>query len=158
MKLVKEIYRISANFPHLEQYGLTSQIRRSAVSIPSNIAEGKNRNSKLEFKRFINIALGSTAELETQIILSNDLGYIEEKTKNEVSEQLAENTPETTTKPKQNNNNLDFIYYTVRHGDTLWKIAQKHDGSTVEQIKKLNNISNEKSIKPGQKIKVAVVS
>ncbi|MHC1777502.1 MAG: LysM peptidoglycan-binding domain-containing protein [Lentimicrobium sp.] len=75
-----------------------------------------------------------------------------------ITDQLAENTPDTTTKPKQSSNNLDFIYYTVRHGDTLWKIAQKHDGSTVEQIKKLNNISNEKSIKPGQKIKVAVVS
>jgi membrane-bound lytic murein transglycosylase D len=78
--------------------------------------------------------------------------------KNEVTEQIAENVAETTTKTKQSNNNLDFIYYTVRQGDTLWKIAQKHDGTTVEQIKKLNNISNEKSIKPGQKIKVAVVS
>lgn len=80
--------------------------------------------------------------------------------KTEVTEQLAENAAETTStaKPKQSTSNLDFIYYTVRQGDTLWKIAQKHDGSTVEQIKKLNNISNEKSLKPGQKIKVAVVS
>ncbi|MBK6965022.1 MAG: LysM peptidoglycan-binding domain-containing protein [Bacteroidales bacterium] len=80
--------------------------------------------------------------------------------KTEVTDQIAENAAETTptAKPKQSSNNLDFIYYTVRQGDTLWKIAQKHDGSTVEQIKKLNNISNEKSLKPGQKIKVAVVS
>jgi membrane-bound lytic murein transglycosylase D len=78
--------------------------------------------------------------------------------KTEVTEQLAENKVEPAAKPKQSNSNLDFIYYTVRQGDTLWKIAQKHDGTTVEQIKKLNNISNEKSLKPGQKIKVAVVS
>lgn len=78
--------------------------------------------------------------------------------KTELTEHLAENKVEPATKPKQNNSSLDFIYYTVRHGDTLWKIAQKHDGTTVEQIKKLNNISNEKSLKPGQKIKVAVVS
>lgn len=75
----------------------------------------------------------------------------------EISEQIAENTPETKAKPKQNSNSLDFIYYTVRQGDTLWKIAQKHNG-TVEEIKKLNNISNEKSLKPGQKIKVGVAS
>lgn len=78
--------------------------------------------------------------------------------KTKVTEQLADNKVEPATKPKQSNNSLDFIYYTVREGDTLWKIAQKHDGTTVEQIKKLNNISNEKSLKPGQKIKVAVVS
>ncbi len=78
--------------------------------------------------------------------------------KTEIIEQIAENKVETTAKPKKQSNNLDFVYYTVRQGDTLWKIAQKHDGTTVEQIKKLNNISNEKSLKPGQKIKVAVVS
>ena len=90
MSLAKEIYQVSANFPHQEQYGLTSQIRRSAISIPSNIAEGKNRNSKLEFKRFINIALGSAAELETQIILSHDLGYTEAKVQKELLDQIEE--------------------------------------------------------------------
>ncbi|MBK9356207.1 MAG: LysM peptidoglycan-binding domain-containing protein [Bacteroidales bacterium] len=75
----------------------------------------------------------------------------------ETAEQIAENSTETKAKSKQNSNNLDFIYYTVRQGDTLWKIAQKHNG-TVEEIKKLNNISNEKSLKPGQKIKVGVAS
>jgi len=78
--------------------------------------------------------------------------------KTEIIEQIAENKVEITAKLKKQSNNLDFVYYTVRQGDTLWKIAQKHDGTTVEQIKKLNNISNEKSLKPGQKIKVAVVS
>jgi len=75
----------------------------------------------------------------------------------ETAEQIAENSTETKAKSKQNSNSLDFIYYTVRQGDTLWKIAQKHNG-TVEEIKKLNNISNEKSLKPGQKIKVGVAS
>ncbi len=78
--------------------------------------------------------------------------------KTEIIEQIAENKVEPTAKPQKQSNNLDFVYYTVRQGDTLWKIAQSHDGTTVEQIKKLNNISNEKSLKPGQKIKVAVVS
>ncbi len=76
----------------------------------------------------------------------------------EIAEQVAVATPEPKAKPKQKGTDLDFIYYTVRAGDTLWKIAQKHDGTSVDQIKKLNNISNEKSLKPGQKIKVAVVS
>jgi membrane-bound lytic murein transglycosylase D len=77
--------------------------------------------------------------------------------KSEITEQLAEKNSDTKAKSKQINNSLDFIYYTVRQGDTLWKIAQKHKGS-VEEIKKLNNISNEKSLKPGQKIKVGVAS
>jgi len=76
----------------------------------------------------------------------------------EVAEKIAENTTEAKPKTKQSSNKLDFIYYTVRQGDTLWKIAQKHDGTTVEEIRKLNNISNDKSLKPGQKIKVAVAS
>lgn len=77
--------------------------------------------------------------------------------KTEVTEQIAEKKEEKNVKSKQNSGSLDYIYYTVRQGDTLWKIAQKHNG-TVEEIKKLNNISNEKSLKPGQKIKVGVVS
>ncbi|NTW24723.1 MAG: LysM peptidoglycan-binding domain-containing protein [Lentimicrobium sp.] len=76
----------------------------------------------------------------------------------EVTEQIAVTQTEAKPKTKQAAKNLDFIYYTVRQGDTLWKIAQKHDGTTVDQIRKLNNISNDKSLKPGQKIKVAVAS
>ena len=78
--------------------------------------------------------------------------------KTEIAEQVAEKPVETKPRARQKTADLDFIYYTVRQGDTLWKIAQKHDGSTVDQIKKLNNISNEKSLKPGQKIKVAIAS
>jgi len=73
-ELVLIVYKLTANFPKDEIYGLTSQVRRAAVSIPSNIAEGFMRGSK-ENVQFLKIALGSTAELETQISLSKDLGY-----------------------------------------------------------------------------------
>ncbi len=72
-----EIYRITKRFPKEERYGLTSQIRRAAVSVPSNIAEGYGRKTTLEYIRFLYIAYGSNCELETQILLAGDLGYIE---------------------------------------------------------------------------------
>jgi len=75
--LCLEIYRITAKFPKEERYGLTSQIRRAAVSVPSNIAEGYRRKSTREYIRFLYIAYGSNCELETQILLSGDLYYIE---------------------------------------------------------------------------------
>ena len=74
--LVTEIYKTTENFPKEEMYGLSSQMRRSAVSYPSNIAEGAARNSKLEYIRFIYISLGSLSELETQIVISEKLGFI----------------------------------------------------------------------------------
>ncbi len=77
MELVKEIYKITTNFPKEEIYGLTSQIRRSAVSIPANIAEGQARNSTGEFLQFLGIAKGSAAELETLILLADSLGYLD---------------------------------------------------------------------------------
>lgn len=73
MELVKEIYMISDNFPHSEQFGLANQMRRAAVAIPSNIAEGKKRSTKKDFIHFLTIADGSAAELETQIIIAKDL-------------------------------------------------------------------------------------
>jgi four helix bundle protein len=76
IELVKLIYNLTSSFPKEEMYGLTSQIRRSGVSIPSNIAEGAARKSKKEFVQFLYIALGSIAELETQLIISKELGYI----------------------------------------------------------------------------------
>ena len=75
-ELVCYIYKITKTFPEEERYGLTSQIRRSAVSIPSNIAEGCARTTNKETLRFIDIACGSVAELETQLLLSERLGYI----------------------------------------------------------------------------------
>lgn len=73
MKLTVEIYKISAKLPSDEKYGLTSQIRRAAVSIPSNIAEGSSRASNKDFLRFLSISLGSAFELETQILIAEDL-------------------------------------------------------------------------------------
>lgn len=76
IELVKEIYKITENFPNSELYGLTSQMRRCAISIPSNVAEGFRRKHSKEFKQFLNIALGSSAELETQIVIAKELAYV----------------------------------------------------------------------------------
>jgi len=76
IEFVSEIYQVTSSFPKEELYGLTSQIRRAAISIPSNIAEGAARNHKKEFKQFLYISLSSSTELETQIIIAHNLGYI----------------------------------------------------------------------------------
>lgn len=78
MDLASEVYNLSARFPKEEVYGLSLQTRRSAVSIPSNIAEGAARNSSKEFVQYLHIALGSAAELETQLLLARRMGFIEE--------------------------------------------------------------------------------
>lgn len=75
--LVTEIYRITSNLPKEEQFGLISQMRRAAVSVPANIAEGFGRKTTGELKQFIGIAKGSLAELETLLIISKNLGYID---------------------------------------------------------------------------------
>ena len=75
---VKEIYLITKNFPHDERYGLTSQIRRAAISIPSNIAEGCGRSTNPQLIHFLDIAIASTCEVETQLYLSFDLAYIDQ--------------------------------------------------------------------------------
>ena len=75
-QLCLEIYGVTKKFPKDETYGLTSQIRRAAVSVPSNIAEGYGRKTTPEYLRSLYIAYGSHCELETQILLSGDLGYI----------------------------------------------------------------------------------
>ncbi|PIR39201.1 MAG: four helix bundle protein [Alphaproteobacteria bacterium CG11_big_fil_rev_8_21_14_0_20_39_49] len=79
INLAEKVYFITNSFPSDEIYGLTSQVRRSAVSIASNIAEGCSRNSKKDFLRFVFIALGSVAELKTQFIIAKRVGYLEEK-------------------------------------------------------------------------------
>ena len=78
MQIGKETYEIVNTLPAVENYGLRSQMTRAAVSISSNIAEGSSRSSDKDFKRFLEIALGSCFELETQTILANELGLIEE--------------------------------------------------------------------------------
>ena len=76
MDLVKQVYTLTNYYPKDEKFGIVSQIRRSAVSIPSNIAEGSVKHSDKETLRFLDIALGFLAELDTQMIISNDIGYI----------------------------------------------------------------------------------
>jgi four helix bundle protein len=75
MLLVREIYGITRSFPSDERFGLTSQLRRAAVSIPSNIAEGHERRSTADYIRFVSIAEGSLAEARTQLLIARDLGY-----------------------------------------------------------------------------------
>jgi len=85
-----DIYILTQTFPKEELYGLISQIRRAAVSIPSNIAEGNERNSKKEFNHFLHIALGSAAELGTQLLIAKELSYIEQSTFNTIESRLTE--------------------------------------------------------------------
>ncbi|HSF31161.1 MAG TPA: four helix bundle protein [Candidatus Tectomicrobia bacterium] len=78
MELVTAIYKATNTFPKEELYGLTSQIRRAAVSVPSNIAEGQGRKTRGEFRQFLGQAKGSLAELETQLLIAHNLGYLED--------------------------------------------------------------------------------
>ena len=73
---VKEVYQLTSGFPKIETYGLTSQIRKAAVSIPANIAEGQGRNSSKEFRQFLAIAIGSLAEVETELIIAKEINYL----------------------------------------------------------------------------------
>ena len=77
-KMVLEIYKITEKFPKHEMYGMTSQIRRAAVSVSANIAEGYGRQHRKEYVQFLSIARGSLGEVETYILLAKDLGYINE--------------------------------------------------------------------------------
>lgn len=87
---VEKIYKITTCFPELEKFGLVSQMRRAAISIPSNIAEGALRSSKRDFSKFLGIAKGSLAELETQMIISQKLGFIKIDEFNALSHELEE--------------------------------------------------------------------
>lgn len=87
MDIAVSVYSITLKFPKEELFGLTSQIRRSAVSIASNIAEGKGRNNKGDFDRFLDIANGSRVELETQLLIAEKIGYV---THNDIEDCLKE--------------------------------------------------------------------
>jgi four helix bundle protein len=89
-QLCLDIYKVTKAFPKEEIYGLTSQIRRAAVSIPSNIAEGYGRKTTPEYIRSLYIAYGSNCELETQTLLSGDLGYIEAAKSKKVQDEIGE--------------------------------------------------------------------
>jgi len=85
-----DIYLITSKFPSDEKFGLTNQLRRASVSIPSYIAEGSSRNSNKDFSRFLEIAIGSAYEVETQILISNDLGLINSKDLDKLTNELNE--------------------------------------------------------------------
>lgn len=90
MELVKQIYEITKSFPKEEIYCLTSQIRRAAVSVPSNIAEGQGRDSTKEFLHHLSIAYGSLMETETQILIAESLAYLKSEESNLILEKTAE--------------------------------------------------------------------
>lgn len=90
MVLVRDVYSITKLFPREELYGLTSQMRRAAVSIPSNIAEGQARFSPKEFHHFLSNARGSLMELETQVLIAEDLRYISPKLNDQLLTKTAE--------------------------------------------------------------------
>ena len=90
LELSKLIYKHVSQFPTSEVYGLASQIKRSAVSIPSNIAEGSSRSSDKDFNRFLQIALGSAFELETQLILAREFDYLTNQNYTEILKELNE--------------------------------------------------------------------
>lgn len=87
IKLARIIYEITSLFPANEKYGITSQMTRAAVSIPSNIAEGAGRNSNKDFANFLSIAIGSTFELHTQLTICEQIGYIDSETLKRIEQQ-----------------------------------------------------------------------
>ncbi len=88
--LATEIYSATKSFPVSEQFGLASQIRRAAVSVAANIAEGSAKTSNKEFVRFLEIALGSIFELETELIVANNVGFVDKKSFDELSAKITE--------------------------------------------------------------------
>ncbi len=89
MEIVKDIYLLTKDLPAYEQYGLTNQIRRAAISIPSNIAEGSSRKTNPDFARFLEVALGSSFEIETQLLIANELNYLKIEQTSDVLNKLS---------------------------------------------------------------------
>ena len=123
MNLITEVYKISANFPPNEVYGLCSQIRRSAISIPSNIAEGYGRKSTGDYKRFLQIALGSLFELETQIEIAFNLSFLSKNSFEEVYDRGL-NVMDMTAFTLCKENNLPIIVFDMNKPDNLLKLIE----------------------------------
>ncbi|MFN2261370.1 MAG: four helix bundle protein [Psychroflexus sp.] len=88
--LVENVFHLISDFPNSEKYGLIDQIKRSAISVPSNIAEGAGRNSNKDFSRFLSISKGSLNELNTQLVISNRLNFVDNDKLNQVEESINE--------------------------------------------------------------------
>ncbi|MFV9672313.1 MAG: four helix bundle protein [Acidimicrobiia bacterium] len=89
-ELVLSVYDVCRRFPSEERYGLVSQMRRAAVSVPANIAEGSGRPSSADFARFLGIALGSLSEVDYYVVVARDLGYIDDATARSLNSQIAD--------------------------------------------------------------------
>lgn len=87
-RVVLDVYKITAEFPSNEKYGLISQIRRSAASVPANIAEGSARGSDADYARFLHIALGSATELDYHLLLARDLGLVKPNVYDDISKEI----------------------------------------------------------------------
>ena len=105
IELVEDIYRLTKSFPKEELYGLTSQMRRAAVSIPSNIAEGFTRFHNKEYRQFLYIALGSCSELSTQIIIASRLKYFDNNKMEQLLDEIDEICKMTMNLIKKINSN-----------------------------------------------------
>jgi four helix bundle protein len=90
IELVNELYSVTKGFPKEEMFGLTNQIRRATISVPSNIAEGWGRNSTKNYIQFIRISVGSLYEIETQLVIANNQNYITNQIKSALSEKIDE--------------------------------------------------------------------
>jgi four helix bundle protein len=90
MELATAVYRVTRDWPHEEQYGLTSQVRRAAVAIPSNLAEGHGRSGRREFAHHVSIAYGSLCELETQLLIAERLDYSDGEATESLMERIAD--------------------------------------------------------------------
>jgi len=90
LALVTEVYKLTNTFPQDEKFGLVSQMRRCSVSIPSNIAEGRSRGSRKDYRHFIIIAFGSGAELETQVLIAKNLGFLPHDKADKIIQELSE--------------------------------------------------------------------
>ena len=88
IKLAKAVYKLTEKFPRQETYALADQIRRAVVSVPSNIAEGQARKAPGDFRRFLHIALGSLAEVDTQLVLAQEFGYLTREDISDMDEQI----------------------------------------------------------------------
>ncbi len=90
VRTAKEIYRVTEAFPKSEQYGITNQLRRAGVSVPSNIAEGYGRGTRQDYLRFLRIARGSVFEMDTQLLIAMELGYLDQDTHTSIEANLHE--------------------------------------------------------------------
>ncbi|NWF63955.1 MAG: four helix bundle protein [Chloroflexi bacterium] len=88
IKIAKAVYQLTGKFPKQEMYALADQLRRAAVSVPSNIAEGQARKSPGDFRRFLHISLGSLAEVDTQLVLAQEFGYLSKEDVDPMDEQI----------------------------------------------------------------------